>query len=77
MRVVKTYAKSHSAKTPEKCLQEAERAKKKMYLEACLQQGQQFCPFVASVDRIMGVELMVTLKRLASGLATKWQQLYS
>ena len=38
MRVVNTDAKSHSAKTPEKCLQEAEREKKKIYLESCLQQ---------------------------------------
>ena len=30
MRVVNTDAKYHSAKTPEKCLQEAEREKKKM-----------------------------------------------
>ena len=36
MRVVNTDAKYHLAKTPEKCLQEAERAKKKMYLEDCL-----------------------------------------
>ena len=34
MRVVNTDAKSHSSKTPEKFLQEAKRAKKKMYLEA-------------------------------------------
>ena len=32
MRVVNTDAKSHSAKTPEKCLQESEQAKKNMYL---------------------------------------------
>ena len=38
MRVLNTDSKSHSAKTPEKCLQEAERAKKQMYLEACFQQ---------------------------------------
>ena len=37
MHVVNTDAKSHSAKTPKKCLQEAEREKKRMYLEACLQ----------------------------------------
>ena len=48
MRVVKNYAKSYLTKTPEKCLQEAERAKKNMYLEACLQQLQHFSPFVAS-----------------------------
>ena len=40
MRVVNTDAKYHSSKTPEKCLQEAERAKNKIYLEACLQKQQ-------------------------------------
>ena len=38
MSDVNTYAKLHSTKTPEKCLQEVERAKKKMYMEVCLQQ---------------------------------------
>ena len=38
MCVVNTDNKYHLAKTPDKCLQEAERAKKKMYLEAFLQQ---------------------------------------
>ena len=38
MRVMNTNANSRLAKTPEKCMQEAERVKKKMYLEACLQQ---------------------------------------
>ena len=60
-----------------KCLHEAEKEKKKMYLEACLQQRQQFSPFVASVDKLMGVEAMATLKNIASRLATKWKQSYS
>ena len=76
MRVMKTYAKSHSSKTPEKCLQEAEWLKKKMYLEACLQQRQHFSPFVASVDRRIWVEAAATLKRIASRLTTKFQQPY-
>ena len=38
MHVVNIDAKYHSFKTPANCLQEAERAKKKMYLEDCLQQ---------------------------------------
>ena len=38
MRSVNTDVKSHMAKEPEKCLQEVERGKKQMYLEACLQQ---------------------------------------
>ena len=77
MRVMNTYAKSHSAKTPGKCLQEAERTKKKMYLEACLHQHQHLSPFVASVEGLTGVEAATTLKRIASGLATKWRKPYS
>ena len=38
MRVVNTDAKSYWERTPEKCLEEAEKGKKKMYLEAFLQQ---------------------------------------
>ena len=48
-----------------------------MYLEACLQQRRHFSPFVASVDRLLGVEATATLKRTASRLATKWKQSYS
>ena len=64
------------AKTPEKCLQEASRAKKKMYLEACLQKRRHFSPFVASVDGLLDVEVAATLKSISSRLATKWQQPY-
>ena len=76
MRVVNTDAKSYWGRTPEKCLEEAERAKKKMYLEACLQQRRHFLPFVASVDGIMEGEAADTLKRIASHLATKWLKPY-
>ena len=75
MRVMNNDAKSHMAKAPEKCLQEAERGKKRMYLEACLQQRRHFSPFVASVDGLLGVEATTTLKRLASRLATKWKKI--
>ena len=47
MRVVNTDALLYVRNTPEKCLHKAERGKKKMYLEACLQQRQHFSPFVA------------------------------
>ena len=77
MCVVNTDAKYHLAKTPGKCLQEAERVKKKMYLEARLQQLRNFSPSVASVDRMLGVEATATLKRIARSLATKWRQPYS
>ena len=77
MRVVNTDAKYHSTNTTENFLQEAEQAKKKMYLEACLQQRQHFLPFVASADGIMGMEAAATLKRVVSRLTTKWQKPYS
>ena len=77
MRVMNTDAKYHTAKTPDKCLQDAERGNKQMYMEACLQQSQNFSPFVASVDGMLGVEDTETLKRLASRLSTKWKQPYS
>ena len=63
MHVVNIDAKSHSAKTPEKCLQEVEREKKKMYLESCFQQLRNFSPFFASVDNLLGVEATSNLKR--------------
>ena len=77
MRVVNTDAKSYWEKSPERCLEEAERGKKKMYLGACPQQRQHCSPFVASVDVILGVETTATLKRIASRLASKWKQPYS
>ena len=72
-----TDAPTHQEKDPEKCLHEAERGKKKMYLEDCLQQRRQFFPFVTSVDGLLGVEVTATLKRISSRLATKWKQFYS
>ena len=77
MRVVNTDAKSYWGRTQEKCLEEADRGKKKMYLEACLQQPRHFSPFVAYIDGLLGVEATATLKRIASCLASKWKQPYS
>ena len=77
MRVVNTDSLTYLEKALEKCLHEAEKGKKRMYLEACLQQRRHFYPFVASVDGMLGVEATDTLKRIASRLATKWRQPYS
>ena len=74
LRVVNTDALSYLKKAPEKCLHEAEKVKKKMHLEACLQQLRHFSPFVSLVDGLLGVEATATLKRIASRLATKWRQ---
>ena len=75
--VLNTDVKSHSAKTPEKCLQEAERANNKIYLDTCLQQRRRFSPFVASFGGLMGVEATTTPRRIASRFATKLRQTYS
>ena len=77
MRFVNTDAPTPQKKDPEKCLHEAERGGKKMYLEACLQQRRHFSPSVASVDGLLWLEATATLKRLASCLATRWKQSYS
>ena len=77
MNVMNTDAKSHWTKDPERCLQEAERGKKWMYLEACLQQRRNFSPFFTSADGLLEVEATATLQRLSSLLATKWKQPYS
>ena len=71
IRVVNTDALSYLKKAPDKCLHEAEKGKKKMSLEACLQKRQHFSPFVASVNGLLGVEATATLKKIASCLATK------
>ena len=47
MRVVNTDAVSYQSKTPEKCLDTAERKNKKKYLHTCLNESQHFTPFVA------------------------------
>ena len=77
MRVVNTDTLTYLKKAPEKCLHEAEKGKKKMYLEACLQQHRHFSLFVASMDGLLGVEATAALKRIAIRLATKWRQPYS
>ena len=68
MHILNTDVKYQLTKTPEKCLQEAEKAKKKMYMEACLQQCCYLLNLVASIDGSLGVEAGDILKRLASRL---------
>ena len=77
MRVVNTDFLSYFKKAPDKFLHKAEKGKKTMYLEDCLQKRWHFSPIVASVDGLLGVEATAILKRIASCLATKWKQSYS
>ena len=70
MHIVNTDALSYVRRSPEKCLQKAERVKKKMYLEACLQKRRNFSYFVTSVGGLLRLEATATLKRIASRLQT-------
>ena len=56
MRVVNTDAVSYQSKTPEKCMETAEREKNSNYLNSCLNKLIHFTPFVALVDGLLGVE---------------------
>ena len=76
MRVVNTDAKSYLSKTEKRCLQDAVKAKKKIFLEAYIQQRQHFSPFFASIDGLLSVEVEENLNRIAIHLAKKWQQPY-
>ena len=53
-----------------------EREKKRMYLEAYLQNFRHFSPFFALMDGLLGVEATANLKIISSRLATTWRQPY-
>ena len=55
MCVVNTDAVSYQSIIPEKCLETADREKKKKYLTTALNRRIHFNPFVASVDGLLGV----------------------
>ena len=59
----------------EKSLLSVERKKSKD-LDACLQKLQNLPPFIVPVDGLLSIEAESMLKRLASGLTTKWRQPY-
>ena len=75
--VVNTDTNSNSAKTPEKCLQEEEQAKKKNVPGGMPPATSTFLPFVTSIDGILGAEAADTPKSISICLTTKWKQPYS
>ena len=76
MRVVNIDALYYQNKSPEMCLQTAEKSKKKKYLESCLQKRCHLPHYVVLVDGLLNLEAEATLKHKASRLATKWKQPY-
>ena len=75
IRVLNTYTVSYQYQIPKKFLEIAEREKKKEYLHACLNKRRNLTPFVALVDSLIGVEAEAILKRIASSLAQKWEEM--
>ena len=65
IRVVNTDAVFYQSKNLEKFLETADMYKN---LHDCINERRNFSPFVASVDGLLGVEVEVTLKRIASRL---------
>ena len=63
--------------TPEKALEKAEKEKKYLYLQACLERRRTFTPMVYSADGIPGAEALAAHKRLAALLSYKLNQEYS
>ena len=51
--ITNTDAKPYSKQDPAKVLESQEKEKKQNYLEACLQQGHHFTPFICSVDSML------------------------
>ena len=64
-------AGSYLRMTPEKALVKAEKEKKDLYLQACLESRRTFTPMVYSADRIPGAEALAAQKRLAALLSYK------
>ena len=77
VRITDTDAPSYRDVAPESVLRSQERAKKRKYLEPCLERRRHFTPLVFSVDGLRGTEADAALQRLASLLAGKWGQNYS
>ena len=77
IRIVNLDTGSYLRMTPEKALAKAEREKKNLYLQACLERRRNFTHMVYSVYGIPGSEALVTQKRLATLLSYKLKREYS
>ena len=63
--------------TPEKALAKADKEKKDLYLQACLERRRTFNPMVYSAYGIPGAEALSEQKRLAALLSYKLKREYS
>ena len=77
VRVTDTDAPSQRGMEPEACLAHHEKAKKRTYLQHCLDRKRSFTPLVFSVDGLFSSECLAAVRRLAFLLAEKWSRKYS
>ena len=75
--IVNLDAGSYLSVTTEKSLAKAEKEKKDLYLQACLERRSTFTPMFSSSDRIPGAEALAAQKRLAPLLCYKLKREYS
>eukprot|EP00957_Ditylum_brightwellii_P094524 7198143-Ditylum_brightwellii.AAC.1 len=72
VRITNSDAKSYLNKTVAKHLLAQKKEKKDKYLLLCKEQRENFTPFVATINGILGKEAKMMCKQLAKQLALKW-----
>ena len=77
IRIVNLNAGSYLRMTPEKALAKADKEKKDLYLQACLERRRNFTPMVYSADGIPRAEALAAQKRLAALLSYKLKREYT
>ena len=77
IRIVNLNAGSYLRMPPEKALAKADKEKKDLYLQACMERRRTFNPMVYSADGIPGAEALAAQKRLAALLSYKLKWEYS
>ena len=77
IRVTDSDAPSYQNRNPMNVLKTAEIEKKNKYGPACEEKHMSFTALVTSIDGVLAPEFTFFLKRLADGLASKWDRPYS
>ena len=77
IRIVNLDVGSYLCMPPEKALAKAEKEKKDLFLQACLERKRTFTPMVKSVEGIPGAEALAVPRRLDTLLSYKLKREYS
>ena len=77
IRIFNLNAGSYLHMTPGKALAKADKEKKELCLQDCLERRSTFTPMVYSADRIPGAEALAAQNRLAALLSYNMKQEYS